>query len=549
MFKYLLELRRILLLKLNTIKYKEGVSMRLRDISVRKRLLITNFMMVFIPFCVLVIISSSLMLGMKLINGSNQDKINSMWPEKGPAPSIQFAISSIKVKLENSNDPMPGPGMGRHHHGRGMRKGMNQGPGLNMPFDTNIEKELHDLEQLGIQSVLTQDNNITYISPEADSQEIIQKVSSRSNGSSIMLWDDDIFLFKYQSSDQRTQIYSYGKAPLITPDAPPKPNPLLYWDDIITVIIIVAIITIILLGLYFSRLLSRQILEPLSALRKASAEIRQGNLDTPIDIQTQDEFGDACRDFEAMRLELKAAREQQEKYEENRKELIAGISHDLSTPLTSMKGYASGILDGIAKTPEKQRHYVEMILQGANTMEKLVESLFLFSKLDLGRIPFNLEYVPLRDYFTDFYNEQKPLLAEKNINLSMEMNLSNEDEGLVSIDRIQFQRVIDNLISNSSKYSNRDNVDINIRLEALNDSVRITFADNGPGVPTEDLPKLFDSFYRTDQARSNVSKGSGLGLAITKRIIDGMKGKIWAENRPAGGLTIIIQLPQITPSS
>ena len=173
----------------------------------------------------------------------------------------------------------------------------------------------------------------------------------------------------------------------------------------------------------------------------------------------------------------------------------------------------------------------------------------MFSKLDLGRIPFNFENVPLKYYFTDFYNEQKPLLAEKNINLTMEMNLSNEDEGLVSIDRIQFQRVIDNLISNSSKYSNRDNVDINIRLEALNDSVRITFADNGPGVPTEDLPKLFDSFYRTDQARSNVSKGSGLGLAITKRIIDGMNGKIWAENRPAGGLTIIIQLPQITPSS
>ncbi|ORU00039.1 sensory transduction protein kinase [Anaerovibrio sp. JC8] len=513
-------------------------------------------MMVFIPFCVLVIIGSSLMLGMQLINGSNQEKINSMWPEKGPAPSIQFAISSIKVKLEHGSGPMAGQGMGMgRHHGRGMHRGMNQGnqgnqenqenqgAGPNMPFDSSVENDLHALEQLGIQSVLTKDGTIVYVSPGADPQDIEQKVSSRSQGSSVMLWDDDIFLFKHQSSDQRIQIYSYGKAPIITRDAPPVPNPRLYWSDIITVIIIVAIITIILLGLYFSRLLSRQILEPLTALRKASAEIRQGNLDTPIDIQTQDEFGDACRDFEAMRLELKAAREQQEKYEENRKELIAGISHDLSTPLTAMKGYASGILEGIAKTPEKQRHYVEMILQGATTMEKLVDSLFLFSKLDLGRIPFNLNNVPLKDYFTDFYNEQKPLLKEKNINLSMDIDLPEDNHGMVSIDRNQFQRVVDNLLSNSRKYCLNESVDVNISLRQDGQNLRIAFTDNGPGVAAQDLPKLFDSFYRTDHARSNVAKGSGLGLAITKKIILGMKGQIWAEETRGGGLTIVILLP------
>ncbi|WP_051533539.1 HAMP domain-containing sensor histidine kinase [Anaerovibrio sp. RM50] len=530
--------------------------MRLQDFSVRKRLFIANFMMVFIPFCVLVIIGSSFMLGLKLMGGSDQDKVNSAWPEKGPAPSIQFAISSIKVKLEQGG-PLVVNNMGRHGHGQGhghgpgMRRGQNMegspdmGPGPGMGRNDDIYHDLGMLEQQGIQSVLTIDDNIVYVSPDADANELMEKVRSRSHNSSMMLWDNDIFLFDYQSSNGHIRINSYGKAPIISQGTPPLPNPHRDYSDIITIIIIVAIVFIILLGLYLSRLLSRQILGPLSALRKASAEIRQGNLDTPIEIQAQDEFGDACRDFEAMRLELKAAREQQEKYEENRKELIAGISHDLSTPLTSMKGYASGILDGIAKTPEKQRHYVEMIFQGATTMEKLVESLFLFSKLDLGRIPFNLENVPLRDYFTDFYNEQKSLLAEKNINLSMEMLLDDNNQGLVSIDRIQFQRVIDNLIGNSSKYSNKDGVDINIRLESVNNNLRITFADNGPGVPEEDLPKLFDSFYRTDHARSNVAKGSGLGLAITKRIIDGMKGTIWAESNPSGGLCIIMELPII----
>ncbi|WP_407399514.1 sensor histidine kinase [Anaerovibrio sp.] len=514
--------------------------MRLRDISLRKRLFIANFMMVFIPFCLLVIIGGSLFLGMQLMGGSDQDKVNSMWPEKGPAPSIQFAISAIKVKIEHYNpDAVPqGQGQG---HGHGM--GMHRQRMMNGNFNKNIERDLMALEKENIQSVVTRDNTPIYVSPGIDANTLIQTVTERSHGAPMMLWDNDIFLFNYQSSDKRTQIYSYGPAPLLQRGEPPMPNPRHDWNSILTGIMIIAIIFIILLGLYLSRLLSRQILEPLSALRRASAEIRQGNLDTPVEIQAQDEFGEACQDFEAMRLELKKAREQQKKYEENRKELIAGISHDLSTPLTSMKGYASGILDGIAKTPEKQRHYVEMILQGAFTMEKLVESLFLFSKLDLGRIPFTMETVALRNYFTDFYNEQKPLLTEKNINLTMEMNLPKEEDGLVSIDRIQFQRVIDNLISNSSKYSNRDDVDIKICLESRNNNLRITFADNGPGVPAEDLPKLFDSFYRTDHARSNVAKGSGLGLAITKRIIDGMKGKIRAESNPSGGLCIIIELP------
>ena len=210
-----------------------------------------------------------------------------------------------------------------------------------------------------------------------------------------------------------------------------------------------------------------------------------------------------------------------------------------------MKGYASGILDGIAKTPEKQRHYVEMILQGATTMEKLVESLFLFSKLDLGRIPFNLEAVSLVDYFTDFYNEQAPILNDKSLFLSMDINLSEADYGNVSIDRLQFQRVIDNILSNSQKYSKNNTVNVHISIERNNNQYIITFADDGMGVAAEDLPKLFDSFYRTDPARSNVAKGSGLGLAISRKIIRGMNGDIWAEETIGGGLTIVITLPQI----
>ncbi|MCR5175621.1 MAG: HAMP domain-containing histidine kinase [Anaerovibrio sp.] len=486
----------------------------------------------------LLIIGSSFILGMRLMGGSDQDKVSSIWPEKGPAPSIQFAISSLKVNIEHKSEQY-GRGMGRHH-----RRMMMQGPP-----DMNLEKDLNVLEQQGIQSVVTQDGNIIYVSPGADSNTLMNTVNQYSNNAPIMLWDDDMFVFSYQSTDKRTNIYSYGKTPFLTRGEPPEPNPYRDWDDIILIVIIVSIIFIIVLGLYISRLLSRQILEPLSALREASAEIRRGNLDKPISIEAQDEFGDACRDFEEMRIELKEARRQQEKYEQNRKELIAGISHDLSTPLTALKGYASGILDGIANTPEKQRHYVEMILQGASTMEKLVSSLFLFSKLDLGRIPFNMETVALCDYFTDFYNEQQPFLAEKNLYLSLELALPDDDHGLVYIDRMQFQRIIDNLLTNSIKYAKDNSVKVRICLSHQEQNLRIEFRDNGQGVDTEDLPKLFDSFYRTDPARSNVSKGSGLGLAITKQLILGMKGQIWAENNSDGGLTIIILLPRINTTT
>ena len=140
---------------------------------------------------------------------------------------------------------------------------------------------------------------------------------------------------------------------------------------------------------------------------------RKGNLDYELTLSSRDELGRTCEAFDHMRRQLRSARLAQEKYEQNRKELIAGISHDLSTPLTLLKGYASGILVGIAKTAEKRHHYVELIYQNACTLEKLVDRLFLFSKLDLGQVSFTMEPVSLRDYFADFTAENTARLAER----------------------------------------------------------------------------------------------------------------------------------------
>lgn len=147
-----------------------------------------------------------------------------------------------------------------------------------------------------------------------------------------------------------------------------------------------SIIIIVVTGIVLAEILSKRILIPLNKLRQAANEIRNGNLECQIDYSSQDELGQVCEDFDHMRQDLKASVELQKKYDDSRKELISGISHDLSTPLTTIKGYVSGLIDGIANTPEKEKHYLQTIYDTASDMNGLVDSLFLFSKLDLELI-------------------------------------------------------------------------------------------------------------------------------------------------------------------
>ena len=174
-------------------------------------------------------------------------------------------------------------------------------------------------------------------------------------------------------------------------------------------------------------------------------------------------------------------------------------------------------------------------------MTRLVRTLFLFSKFDLGQVEFCWENVDLCGYLEDYTGEQAEHFRHQGLDISYKASV---DEAVVAMDRTHFQRVVENIIGNSVKYKDGDEGHLAISLDAAGDgAVRLTFADDGRGVGKNDLPKLFDSFYRTDKARSNVAKGSGLGLAVAKQIIDEMKGKIWAEQTQPKGLTICIELP------
>ncbi|MEI6580086.1 MAG: HAMP domain-containing sensor histidine kinase, partial [Eubacteriales bacterium] len=306
------------------------------------------------------------------------------------------------------------------------------------------------------------------------------------------------------------------------------------------------IITVLVTNGLLAIFSAKGILDPLKKLRTATHEIRDGNLEFKILYESKNEIGQVCSDFDEMRQQLKSSVESQQRYEENRVEMIAGISHDLGTPLTSIKGYTSGLIDGIADTPEKRAHYLKTIYNTANDMDNLVSELSMSSKLDLNKIPFYFEKVDISAFFEDCKEELSTTLARHKIIVIYEEISSCI--ALVSIDATQFRRAIMNIIDNCIKYKRTDimesKVKIGLSLEE-NHHIKIIIADNGLGVPEDELEKIFFRFYRSDKARTNVSSGSGLGLAITRQIIERHNGKIWAQMSELGGLEMIISLPII----
>ncbi len=498
----------------NRLRPEGGIPVKIQDISVRKRLLISNFVMVCVPVLLFLLLGGIVLGGLRLTGNVKQKEMEMLWPEGGAAISVHMAFTTLRDQADRRDGPKT----------------------------EKIAEACQALEAEGLQVTVVKGRQVLYVTPGALSEEIqtLQSVRYAQAGTGF-LWDDKGLSFRYESQRTGVVVAAVGNHPLFVPDRRPPAQVRDILETTAVVFVGLAVLIIIVTGMFLSRWLSSQIVKPLENLRQGAQEISRGNLDYTLVSEARDELGDTCREFNHMREELKTARQAREKYEINRKELIAGISHDLSTPLTSVKGYASGLIDGIARTPEKQRHYFQMIYQTATSMERLVGSLFLFSKLDLGREPFHWEPVSLRDYLTDYVAENKAPLALRGMHISLE---AAPEACCVSLDRLQFQRVVENLIENSIKYKKGDTGHLTILLQCrLKGMVYLEFSDDGIGVAPEELPKLFDSFYRTDPARANVAKGSGLGLAIVKQIIQAMAGKIWAQRSTSEGLAVCIMLP------
>ena len=273
----------------------------------------------------------------------------------------------------------------------------------------------------------------------------------------------------------------------------------------------------------------RSIAVPLVKLKKATQNIKEGNLDFVLDVEGKDEFSELSQDFEEMRRRLKESTEEKSLIEKENRELISNISHDLKTPITAVKGYVEGIMDGVADTPEKMDRYVRTIYNKTNEMDHLINELTFYSKIDTNRIPYTFSKLNVEDYFEDCSEEVGLELETRGIELVYANYV--EKDVMVIADGEQIRRVIHNIISNAIKYMDKPKGIIQIRIKDVGDFIQIEIEDNGKGIGPKDLPYIFDRFYRTDVSRNSSKGGSGIGLSIVKKILEDHGGKVWATSR------------------
>jgi len=277
----------------------------------------------------------------------------------------------------------------------------------------------------------------------------------------------------------------------------------------------------------------RGVAVPLGRMKIATQNIKEGNLDFELEVEADDEIGQLCRDFEEMRMRLKDTASDKIEYDKRSKELISNISHDLKTPITAIKGYVEGIMDGVADTPEKMDRYIRTIYNKANDMDLLINELTLYSKIDSNRIPYNFNTILVNEYFDDCAEDLKIDIEARGIHFDY-LNYVEGDVRIIA-DAEQLKRVINNIVSNSAKYMDKSHKTIHLRVKDVGDFVQVEIEDNGKGIGPKELPFIFERFYRTDASRNSATGGSGIGLSIVKKIIEEHGGKIWATSKEGTG--------------
>ena len=300
-----------------------------------------------------------------------------------------------------------------------------------------------------------------------------------------------------------------------------------------------AIVLIVLLSLLFTNHQVKQLMRPVNALADAAQRVERGDLSRPVDYHGKDEFASVCAAFDHMQRHLLAEREKNAAYEQARTDLVAGISHDLRTPLTSVKGYIKGLRDGVANTPETQRQYLDVASRKACDMDILLQRLFYFSKMETGNLPLFPERADLGSFVRRFAEDVQGELEAKGGHILVQGAPTPHP---VRIDTEQIYRVLTNLTDNALRYAGTTPLELTLTIWRERDTERLRFADNGAGVPEEQLSHLFEQFWRGDQARgSRGGEGSGLGLYIVKYIVEAHGGTVAARNDH--GLVFEIALP------
>lgn len=316
-------------------------------------------------------------------------------------------------------------------------------------------------------------------------------------------------------------------------------------------------VSLILVSLFFTRRLSRHIMEPLDELGKGVERIKENVLTEEIIYSGDAEFEGICEIFNEMQAHILEEQEKNRKYEKSRTEMIAGISHDLRTPLTAVRGTIKGVIDGVVTDPALQNKFLQTAYRRTGDMDQLLNQLFYVSKMETGNMPLHLCTFNLKEFLYSYVNGKREILEQERQDNDNGQNSERErlqeeatelilevpevGECMIGADPEQFQRILDNLIENSRKYSEAVPLKIRIYLEKVEGKYCLSVADNGIGVPPEKLTHVFQEFYRGDASR-NKKNGNGLGLYIVKCLTEVMGGSVWAESKD--GFTVYLEFPE-----
>ncbi|MFD0961345.1 sensor histidine kinase [Paenibacillus chungangensis] len=303
---------------------------------------------------------------------------------------------------------------------------------------------------------------------------------------------------------------------------------------------------LLITSLLLYRYVTRNIIQPLERLKQSAKHIKEGNLTFALKPESDDEIGQLVMTFEQMRLRLHESIQLQLHYENNRKQLLSNISHDLRTPITTIKGYAEGIRDGVTNTQEKLNRYVGAIHTRATDMEKLVDELLYFSKLDLNKEPYSFQQLELVSFLRHTLDEMAIELDQHNVDVAWNCPSPPEQSIFVMADSEKLRRVIVNLVDNSLKYMVREPKTLTIGVKRGPERAEVWIKDNGPGIKPESLPHIFERFYREEESRDQSAPGYGLGLAIAKGIMEGHGGDISIKSSVGEGTTVFLSLQNFT---
>ncbi|EHO51589.1 ATPase/histidine kinase/DNA gyrase B/HSP90 domain protein [Lachnospiraceae bacterium oral taxon 082 str. F0431] len=302
--------------------------------------------------------------------------------------------------------------------------------------------------------------------------------------------------------------------------------------------ILACVIDVIAIVMWFW--IYKRILVPLDKMRIATKKIADGNFDYELDEKDFVEIPFLYNDFEKMRIKLKENEEEKILSENASRELVSNISHDLKTPLTAIRGYVEGILDGVASSPQKVRDYLTTVYNKTNDMTKLIDELLYYSRVSGNEFSYNFEKTNVKEFFDDYVKDLYLELDTIKINFSYSANV--DADTVIDIDREQIKRALNNIVANAVKYMDKEDPEIHFRVKETMDAINIRISDNGRGIDEKNLPHIFERFYRSDASRNTKLGGSGIGLSIVKKVIENHEGSVVAMSKSGVGTDIDIVL-------